>query len=60
MDNLQYIDNGQKTDGKLSFVLNLVINGYPSILNNREDILKKEGRVLNLVINGYPSIPEGK
>ena len=36
-------------------VLNLVINGMPSILNEKPYIRKKD-EVLNLVINGMPSI----
>ena len=40
-------------------VLNLVINGYPSILLLGGICLVSVGRVLNLVINGYPSIPAG-
>ena len=36
-------------------VLNLVINGWPSILNNNGNKLEVV-KVLNLVINGWPSI----
>ena len=36
-------------------VLNLVINGLPSIQNS-QDLKKDNPRVLNLVINGLPSI----
>ena len=39
-------------------VLNLVISGIPSILNNRKEIRDKEKIVLNLVISGIPSIPK--
>ena len=38
-------------------VLNLVINGWPSILATINDYVAKYYGVLNLVINGWPSIP---
>ena len=42
---------------KLLIVLNLVINGLPSILQACIDYTKKSfDEVLNLVINGLPSI----
>ena len=37
-------------------VLNLVINGLPSIHRMREGLAVGENDVLNLVINGLPSI----
>ena len=37
-------------------VLNLVINGLPSILKHSDEIARIEKAVLNLVINGLPSI----
>ena len=37
-------------------VLNLVINGLPSIPKEEMKELIKKGAVLNLVINGLPSI----
>ena len=37
-------------------VLNLIINGIPSIRNKKEIKLPKTSRVLNLIINGIPSI----
>ena len=37
-------------------VLNLVINGWPSILATINDYVAKYYGVLNLVINGWPSI----
>ena len=40
-----------------SSVLNLVINGMPSILVETWTKAGKKGYVLNLVINGMPSIP---
>ena len=38
-------------------VLNLVINGLPSILKLELELVVKVFSVLNLVINGLPSIP---
>ena len=55
MDYLQYIEHLSLLLFKLVLVLNLVINGLPSILLRRTKcyyIIK----VLNLVINGLPSI----
>ena len=40
----------------LNFVLNLVINGLPSIQKRLKSLLDKGLNVLNLVINGLPSI----
>ena len=37
-------------------VLNLVINGIPSIQSLKKKLLKSWLEVLNLVINGIPSI----
>ena len=37
-------------------VLNLIINGLPSIPNTITLCLKSGGSVLNLIINGLPSI----
>ena len=37
-------------------VLNLVISGIPSILENSRIYISDEGLVLNLVISGIPSI----
>ena len=42
-----------------SFVLNLVINGLPSILKEKMDETFDD-QVLNLVINGLPSIQKEK
>ena len=39
-----------------AIVLNLVINGWPSIPNDTNLYLKDFTSVLNLVINGWPSI----
>ena len=41
----------------MTYVLNLVINGLPSILKG-ECPTPSTTTVLNLVINGLPSIPE--
>ena len=38
-------------------VLNLIINGLPSIRLNQLQELETMGYVLNLIINGLPSIP---
>ena len=41
------------------FVLNLVINGWPSIHRTwKRSQWKNSKSVLNLVINGWPSIPK--
>ena len=39
-----------------SFVLNLIINGIPSILKEVWETMKSTAAVLNLIINGIPSI----
>ena len=39
-------------------VLNLIINGLPSILKISLGTIKGRHQVLNLIINGLPSIPE--
>ena len=41
------------------FVLNLVINGWPSIHLEKYSKSWMRHVVLNLVINGWPSIPKG-
>ena len=41
---------------KFPIVLNLIINGIPSILVEHENDLKEIKSVLNLIINGIPSI----
>ena len=55
MDYLQYfIIEFQKTpEGE---VLNLIINGLPSILVLSDILLNYGDQVLNLIINGLPSI----
>ena len=45
-----------KIEFDLEFVLNLVINGWPSILKEKWKWKKYLITVLNLVINGWPSI----
>ena len=54
MDYLQYLKIVQQ-DNNLILVLNLIINGLPSICNKAKS---KNYRVtvLNLIINGLPSI----
>ena len=41
-------------------VLNLIINGIPSIPYSERDVVEIEVEVLNLIINGIPSIQEIK
>ena len=56
MDDLQYTKIVNAISEEQAEVLNLVINGWPSILwkvGHGEELLVK---VLNLVINGWPSI----
>ena len=56
MDYLQYFDRISLKKFKFT-VLNLVINGLPSILKGDKNIcLYNWFGVLNLVINGLPSI----
>ena len=56
MDYLQYCIQGLYDRWSSIVVLNLVINGLPSILSQKK-WLKSLVKVLNLVINGLPSIP---
>ena len=55
MEYLQYMF-GKIVKGAALFVLNLIINGIPSILKILGGI-RYENTVLNLIINGIPSIP---
>ena len=56
MEYLQYHFN-IKRDLLLKSVLNLIINGIPSILiDGKEQNEFYDYRVLNLIINGIPSI----
>ena len=57
MDYLQY-NKEEHIMAIVEIVLNLVINGLPSIPNMREFIRVYYVYVLNLVINGLPSIPK--
>ena len=58
MDYLQY--SKDTTTGELSTVsvLNLIINGLPSILGDMDIVKRSNDWVLNLIINGLPSIPK--
>ena len=56
MDYLQYAISGCFSK-ILSPVLNLIINGLPSILIEVLQFICKPYVVLNLIINGLPSIP---
>ena len=55
MDYLQYLAKMMLLETWVFIVLNLVINGLPSIPDTKDNILTKY-YVLNLVINGLPSI----
>ena len=57
MDDLQYLRKEKLCLNYLySIVLNLVINGWPSIPYTQNNVGRIELWVLNLVINGWPSI----
>ena len=57
MDYLQYFNKLIAfLSSSISLVLNLIINGLPSILY-KNPITVSVHRVLNLIINGLPSIP---
>ena len=43
-------------DSKHDGVLNLIINGIPSIPYKLSDISTEKAKILNLIINGIPSI----
>ena len=51
-------ENERKLRRKISIVLNLIINGWPSIPTKQEKrkLKKLVMAVLNLIINGWPSI----
>ena len=55
MEYLQY-KVMQEVGNKLIKVLNLIINGIPSILEDFGKVLTENLEVLNLIINGIPSI----
>ena len=56
MEYLQYLEILEDTRTK-ERVLNLIINGIPSIQRKRS-CWKQQDMVLNLIINGIPSIPK--
>ena len=56
MDYLQYFKK-IKVSSLSKIVLNLIINGLPSILKVGDVRTYFEYNVLNLIINGLPSIP---
>ena len=60
MDYLQYYKSSSKGIWVAGLVLNLIINGLPSILKRIEFKLEEEiiNLLLNLIINGLPSIPK--
>ena len=55
MDYLQYFWNF-KSSKIINCVLNLIINGLPSILGSEIPMQVWKNLVLNLIINGLPSI----
>ena len=55
MEYLQYTTSGSTSNATTSRVLNLIINGIPSILAKKV-VLLQLSKVLNLIINGIPSI----
>ena len=55
MEYLQYFDLNFGS-AKLDKVLNLIINGIPSIHEKTKDAYVRKVCVLNLIINGIPSI----
>ena len=60
MDYLQYLDKKGLVENRIS-VLNLIINGLPSILLQKSFAVGSgEASVLNLIINGLPSIPKDR
>ena len=57
MEYLQYIGEDNHVPMLLWYrVLNLIINGIPSILSKEENMYISLIEVLNLIINGIPSI----
>ena len=58
MDDLQYCKYTLFTRFLISYVLNLVINGWPSIQIDKVTENLYFDDVLNLVINGWPSIQD--
>ena len=56
MEYLQY-DEDEEDTLQADKVLNLIINGIPSILQESKRMMELTIFVLNLIINGIPSIP---
>ena len=56
MDYLQYFYQPKMLYTKVGTVLNLIINGLPSIFRWTWRFRKRASIVLNLIINGLPSI----
>ena len=59
MEYLQYWKGCWKEETIIYKVLNLIINGIPSILFYWITVKNLKSRVLNLIINGIPSILQG-
>ena len=58
MDYLQYTIDSETIERYTEFVLNLIINGLPSIPKKVQNVWQSlRTWVLNLIINGLPSIP---
>ena len=57
MDYLQYLMLKKEAERRMDSVLNLIINGLPSIPFNDNPDEDGANAVLNLIINGLPSIP---
>ena len=60
MDDLQYEVIEETKEVLVDAVLNLVINGWPSIRDTDYTLWSRYIEVLNLVINGWPSIQKLK
>ena len=58
MEYLQYSESNYHGQG-YGLVLNLIINGIPSIPESYSQVAEEVEDVLNLIINGIPSIPPG-
>ena len=56
MDYLQYLCDADETLKDWIIVLNLIINGLPSIPRSIDKRIYNSRYVLNLIINGLPSI----
>ena len=60
MDYLQYEDAKKEFKKSFDSVLNLIINGLPSIHGKENKLEIIWEMVLNLIINGLPSIRNGR